>query len=258
MGRSDRSSVKDDISRQLKNIEKAQREALRPSSSSSQEIHIHYVPVVTTSASPPLAVQHSRSLSSAASDPDGHGIKRSKSNASENFNQLKDLTKSLVRGYSFKTERSKSRSRRSKHEKRGKHGKRKVTSKYLEPLAQRWICYECGRLRSNKIQIRHPLQEGQKMQPNWCGKCRVHGELHGRPLNWDGQRHYCWGCGIVRSRAYHHDNPIAGSEESTPNYCKPCRELSPNFDYNLREASEVGSAVKVRETVRFHTRVLLS
>lgn len=245
-----REDDKDAVSRQLKNIEKVQREALRPSSSASQEIHVHYVPVITTSASPPItSSRQSRSLDSAASNSDGRSSRKSKSHgisASELTGQLRELTLSWI---TKRNSPSKS-SRRSKHEKLGKHGKKRTTSKFLAPLAQRWICYDCGKLRSDTIQYRHPLKEGQKMQPNWCGRCRVHRELEGRPLDWHGQRHYCWGCGIVRSKDYHRDNPIAENERSTPNYCRRCRELSPSFDYNLREASEVGSEVSIRDQVR--------
>lgn len=245
-----RDTNKDDIiSRQLKNIEKAQREALRPSSASSQEIHVHYVPIITTSASPPLASsRQARSRPPSTSESDGQAIRKSKSGsvcAGEITSQLKDLTLSLLK----KRDHSHSRSRRGRCERRDKHGKKKSVSKFLAPLAQRWVCYGCGKLRSDMIQDRHPLKEGQKMQPNWCGKCRVHGELHGRPLSWAKQRHYCWGCGIVRSKDYHRENPIGEDEISTPNYCKPCRELSPSFDYCLREASEIGSEISVRDKV---------
>lgn len=244
-----RDSTKDDvISRQLKNIEKAQREALRPSSASSQEIHVHYVPIITTSASPPLAsARHARSRPPSTSESDGQAIRKSK--PASVSNQLKDLTLSLLK----KRDHSHGRSRRGKCERRDKHGKKSV-SKFLAPLAQRWVCYGCGKLRSDMIQDRHPLKEGQKMQPNWCGKCRVHGELQGRPLSWAKQRHYCWGCGIVRSKDYHRENPIGENETSTPNYCKPCRELSPSFDYCLREASEIGSEISIRDKVCRHVQ----
>ncbi|KKY31684.1 putative oligosaccharyl transferase stt3 subunit [Diaporthe ampelina] len=130
--------------------------------------------------------------------------------------------------------------RRSKHghEKNGKHGKK--VDPYLEPLRQRWICYECGKIRSDKIRERHPLAVDEKMQPNWCGRCRITHEHNGKPLAWYGQRHYCWGCGIVRSEKYHRENELAPGRSSGPNYCKPCREASPGYEHNLREASEVG------------------
>lgn len=244
-----RDNDKADIARQLKSIEKAQREALRPLSTTSQEIHIHYVPVVTTSTSPPLATSRQprlrSSLDSACDDHVARITRSSSVSASEITNQLRDITKSLLR----ERDQSRSRSQRNKHERRDKHGKKKDWSKFLAPLAQRWVCYECGKLRSDTIQDRHHLREGQKMQPNWCGKCRVHGELQGRPLSWNGQRHYCWGCGIVRSKEYHRENPLGKYERSTANYCRPCRELSPSFDYNLREASEIGSELNIRDKV---------
>lgn len=238
---------KKDIARQLKNSDKAQQGTFRTSSSSSQEIHIHYVPIVTTSVSPPPTnsrQSHSRSSNSSKSG----GL-----SASDITSSLKGITMSWLSRRSDDSHKTTRQSRsRSKHEKRDKHGKKRVsTSKFLAPLAQRWVCYKCGKLRSDKIQERHPLKEGQKMQPNWCGKCRIHGELHGRTLVFDGQRHYCWGCGIVRSRTYHDDNPIEKDEVSMPNYCKPCREISPAFDYNLREASEIGSVASVRNKVSY-------
>ncbi|KUI62320.1 hypothetical protein VP1G_09441 [Cytospora mali] len=232
------------VSRQLRDIEKAQREVSRPgSSTSSQEIHIHY-------HSNPLSSHHElRSLSSAASTSDGHATGRPKAqgvSASDLTKELKGLTMSwiskreasLARKHSF---------RRSKqgHEKRGKHGKKKDV--FLAPLEQRWVCYECGKVRSDKIQERHPLTRGQKMQPNWCGQCRIVHELKGKPLDWHGQRHYCWGCGIIRSEKYHRQNPICEDEISEPNYCNPCRESSPGFERNLREESDIGSEVSVRE-----------
>lgn len=236
------------VSRHLKDIEKAQREVSCPgSSTSSQEIHIHY-------HTNPFGSRHgSRPLSSAASTADGHATRRSKGQGvspNDLTRELKDLTMSWIsnREASMSHRRS---SRRSKHghEKRAKHGKQKDT--YLAPLEQRWVCYECGKVRSDKIQERHPLTGGQKMQPNWCGQCRIAHELKGRPLVWNGQRHYCWGCGIVRSERYHHANPIAEDELSEPNYCKPCRESSPSFERNLREASDIGSEVSVRDKVCF-------
>ncbi|KAK7744933.1 hypothetical protein SLS53_003166 [Cytospora paraplurivora] len=230
------------ISRQLRNIEKAQREVSRPGSSSSQEIHIHY------HANPFSSYHGSQSLSSAASTSDVHATHRSKAqgvSANELTAELKDLTMSWI----SKREASlshKHSSRRSKHghEKHAKHGKKKDI--FLAPLEQRWVCYECGKVRSDKIQERHPLTSGQKMQPNWCGQCRISHELIGRPLDHFGQRHYCWGCGIVRSEKYHRENPIAEGEASEPNYCRPCRELSPSFERNLREASDVGSDISIR------------
>ncbi|PSR78858.1 hypothetical protein BD289DRAFT_456063 [Coniella lustricola] len=85
------------------------------------------------------------------------------------------------------------------------------------------------------------------MQPNWCGKCRINSELNQRPLKWRGLRHYCWGCGIVRSQGFHADNPLKEGEESTPNYCRPCRTRSPSYDCKLREVSELGSEVNIRD-----------
>lgn len=253
-----RGSGQDDIARQIKNIEKAQREALRPLSAESQEIHIRYVPVITRSTSPPQVSRDNTRLVSPAA-PKSHEyeptLRKSKSqgvSASDVTNQLKDLTVSWFTKRSSQEHAHKSTSsRRNKHERREKHGKKKglLTSKFLAPLAQRWICYKCGKVRSDAIHDRHPLQAGQKMQPNWCGKCRVNGELKGRPLDWNGQRHYCWGCGIVRSEKYHEENPVTKGERSTPNYCKRCRELSPSFERNLREASEIGSEISVRDKV---------
>lgn len=260
-----RNSEGDDIARQIKNIEKAQREALRPESLQSQEIHIHYMPIVTRSASPPL-MDHDdhRPLSSAATDPQPSGVPARKSlarglSAGDVKIQLKDLTMSLFTKRSSQQttcgRQSSSAPRRSKNERRDKHGKVKCSppsssSKYLAPLAQRWVCYKCGKVRSDSIQRRYPLHGSQKMQPNWCGKCRVNGELKGRPLDWNGQRHYCWGCGIVRSERYHDENRVAAGETSTPNYCKRCRELSPSFERNLRETSELGSEHDLLDQVR--------
>lgn len=253
-----------DIARQIKNIEKAQREALRPLSAESQEIHVHYVPIVTRSASPPqMDHDDHRPLSLAATSPETGGVSVRKSlaqglSASDVKTQFKDLTMSWFTKRSTQqpnhAHRCHSSPRQSKHERRDKHGKKRVlqptsTSKYLAPLAQRWVCYKCGKVRSDSIQDRHPLRGGKKMQPNWCGKCRVNGELKGRPLDWNGQGHYCWGCGIVRSKKYHCENPVAEGEASTPNYCKRCRELSPSFERNLRETSEIGSEIDLRDQV---------
>ncbi|ROV89973.1 hypothetical protein VMCG_10115 [Cytospora schulzeri] len=232
------------VSRQLRDIEKAQREVPRSgSSTSSQEIHIHY------HANPCGSHHGSLPLSSAASTSDGHATRRSKTqgvSANDLTKELKGLTMSWISNREASLSRKRS-SRRSKHghEKRAKHGKQKDA--FLAPLEQRWVCYECGKVRSDKIQERHPLTGGQKMQPNWCGQCRVANELKGRPLNYHGQRHYCWGCGIVRSEKYHRENPLPAGEQSEPNYCKPCRESSPGFERNLREASDIGSEVSVRD-----------
>lgn len=236
-----RRDKEDIVSRHIRDIENAQREVSRPGSSSSQEIHIHY-------HSSPFGSHHdSRSLLSAASTSGGHATRRSKGQgitASDLTQELRGMTMSWI----SKREESLSH-KRSKHghEKRGKHGKKKDT--FLAPLEQRWVCYECGKVRSDKIQERHPLTGGQKMQPNWCGQCRITHELKGSPLDWHGQRHYCWGCGIVRSEKYHRENPISEGELSEPNYCKPCRESSPNFERNLREASDIGSEISVRDKV---------
>lgn len=264
--RRSRNSGGDEIARQIKNIEKAQREALRPSSAESQEIHVHYVPIVTRSASPPHMEQESyRPLSLGASDPETGSVPMRKSlahglSASDVKSQIKDLTLSWFTKRNTQqtthSHRYPSSPRHSKHERRDKHGKKKVlpltsTSKYLAPLAQRWVCYKCGKVRSDSFQDRHPLRSGKKMQPNWCGKCRVNGELKGNPLDWNNQRHYCWGCGIVRSAKYHCENPIADGGNSSPNYCKRCRELSPSFERNLRETSEIGSEIDLRDQVCF-------
>lgn len=235
------------VPRQSKSTDKTYRGSLRTSSSSSQEKGGRYFRDVTSSASPPFTnSRQSQSRSSNSSKSAGIS-------ASEITSHLKGITKSWLGRCSEASHKSSRRSHsRSKHEKRDKHDKKRVaTSKFLVPLAQRWICYQCGKLRSDTIQQRHPLKEGQKMQPNWCGKCRVHGELHGRGLVFEKQRHYCWGCGIVRSKTYHIDNPIEDDEKSTPNYCKACREMSPAFDYNLREASDIGSVASVREKVKY-------
>lgn len=258
-GKASRRSRRDEekhVARQLKSIEKPQRGSRRPSSSSSQEIQVQHVPFVTKSTSTPLT--NSRQSQSRSSN----SSKSVDISASDITSRLKGLTKGWLGRRSDESHKSSRRSNsRGRHEKRDKHGnKRAVTSKFLAPLAQRWVCYKCGKLRSDTIQERHPLKEGEKMQPNWCGKCRVHGELHGRRLAFEGQRHYCWGCGIVRSRSYHTDNPIDKDEMSTPNYCKPCRQVSPAFDYNLREASEIGSVASVREKVKYlreHSTYLL-
>ncbi|CAN8098708.1 unnamed protein product [Discula destructiva] len=247
-GRSSRRARRDadkKVTRQLKSIEKARREGLRSRSSSSQEIHIHYIPVVTKSPTPPLA---DSCQSTPRSSTEAESISKSaRLTVSDITNQLKDFTKSWLSRHSNESPQN-SRPRSSKHEKRAKHGKKRVsTSKYLAPLAQRWVCYECGRVRSSIIEARHPLKEGHKMHPNWCGKCRVHGELHGRPLNFEGKRHYCWGCGILRSQTYNDNNPIRQLDMSQPNYCRPCRESSPTFSKHLREASEAGSVVSVHD-----------
>lgn len=236
----------DFVRRQLRDVEKTQREASRPgsSSSSSQEIHIHY-------HSNGFSAYHEPQLIPAGAASDGHAVHNPKIHgvsATELTKELKGLTMSWItkRDPSLTRKRSTHRSRNG-HEKRAKHGKKRDV--FLAPLEQRWVCYECGKVRSDKIQERHPLAGGQKMQPNWCGQCRISNELAGTPLDWHGQRHYCWGCGIVRSEKYHRENPIPEGDDSEPNYCKPCREASPGFDRNLREASEVGSEVSVRDKV---------
>lgn len=243
-GRVSRHSRRDEDkyrARQLKSIDKTQKGSLGLSSSSSsaQKSGRRYGPVASKSDSPPSKTG---------------GI-----NVNAIASQVKGITKSVLGRRSDDSHKSSRRSRsRNKHEKRDKHGKkRESVSKFLAPLTQRWVCYQCGKLRSNTIEQRHPLKDGKRMQPNWCGKCRVHGELHGRTVSFRGQRHYCWGCGIVRSTTYHVNNPIGRDEKSTPNYCKPCREASPVFDDNLREASEMSSVTSVREAVRyFHEQAM--
>lgn len=247
---------KDSISYQLKNIEKAQREALRSSSSSSGEIQVHYIPIITKSNSPPLAESRqsqSRSLETAASNP--MGVKRTKSisaSASELTSQIKDFTRSLIARRRSSSSKSPPLQRgRSRHEKLGKHGKKKQqhVSKYIDPLSQQWVCYGCGKLRSSNFHSRHALKRERTMHPNWCDKCRSNSELNKKPLEWRGQRHYCWGCGIVRSKEYHEDNPLKEGELPTPNFCRPCRQLSPSYDCKLREVSEVGSEASIRVQV---------
>ncbi|KAF3769252.1 hypothetical protein M406DRAFT_75740 [Cryphonectria parasitica EP155] len=236
--------------RHSRDNEKGQQreETRRPSSSSSHEVHIHYIPIVTTSATPPVmnSRRHSRSGDPSPPDVDAPAIRVSKSVgvcASELTEQLKGLTMSWISKHTSSAQGS----RRSKHERLGKHGKKKEVSKFLAPLAERWICYCCGKLRSDTFHSRHPLKEGQKMQPNWCGRCRIYSELKGKTLNWSGQRHYCWGCGIIRSKSYHRDNRIVEGDVPTPNYCRACREVSPSFEYSLREASEIGSEATIRD-----------
>lgn len=251
-GRASRHSPRDGDkyrARQLKSIDKTQKGSLGLSSSSSsgQRTDGRYGLVAPKSDSPHItSSRHSQSRSSVPSKTTGISVNAITS-------QMKGITKSFLGRRSNDSNKSPQRSRsRNKHEKRDKHGKkRESVSKFLAPLTQRWACYQCGKLRSDTIEQRHPLKDGKRMQPNFCGKCRVHGELYGRAVSFRGQRHYCWGCGIVRSTVYHLNNPIGRDEKSTPNYCKPCREASPVFDYNLREASEMSSVTSVREAVRY-------
>ncbi|PSR78859.1 hypothetical protein BD289DRAFT_492848, partial [Coniella lustricola] len=60
---------KHSISYTLKSIEKAQREALRSSSSSSGELHVHYIPIVTRSPSPPVPTESCQSTSHSHAHP---------------------------------------------------------------------------------------------------------------------------------------------------------------------------------------------
>lgn len=236
--RMSRHEEKASIYRQLKEAERVQRKVAPSDLSSEQEIHIHYLPIISSSPTNPFSSRH-RSLS----PPNKHEIRKSKSQTTSVTNKRSTMSRSnkQERPQSRSRDPSRKRSpRRSKHghEKYGKHGKK--ADPYLEPLRQRWICYECGKIRSDTIDERHPLGVNQKMQPNWCGRCRITRERKGKPLDWYGQRHYCWGCGIVRSEKYHRDNQIAPGESPGPNYCRPCREASPSYEKNLREASEVG------------------
>ncbi|POS72776.1 hypothetical protein DHEL01_v208827 [Diaporthe helianthi] len=226
------------VYRQLKEIERVQRKVAPSDLSSEQEIHVHYVPVISNSPTNPFRLHR---LSASLSNK--HEIHKPKSQTDKNTDQNSTMlhTGRDERVPSPPPDRSHKRSpRRSKHghEKKGKHGKK--VDPYLEPLKQRWICYECGKIRSDKIRERHPLAVDQKMQPNWCGRCRITHECEGNPLAWYGQRHYCWGCGIVRSEKYHRENVLEPDQPSGPNYCRPCREASPSYEHNLREASEVG------------------
>lgn len=258
-GRASRRARRDadkNLSRQLRVISKAQREILRSSSSSKDKVHIHLVPVVSKSPSPePKSRSSSESMSEA---------KSTRSSVSGLANQLMDITKTWLHRHSDDSLKSSPRSPRSprsrpKHHKRGKHGKKRVSaSQYFAPLAERWVCYGCGKLRSSKMQARYPLQEGQKMAPNYCGKCRVHGELQGRAINFEGKRNYCWGCGIIRSQTYNNENPVEEGGMCTPNYCKPCREASPKFEYKLHESSEAGSIVDIRDKVSLLSKQLSS
>lgn len=246
-GRASRHSRRDEYregARRLNSNDKTRKGSFRlsSSSSSSQEKDSRFGPVASKSDSPPA--RQSQSQPSGPSKSAGIRVNTITS-------QMKGITKSLLGRRSEDSHQTSRPSRsRPKQERRDKHGKkRESTSKFLAPLAQRWVCYQCGKLRSHTIEQRHPLKEGERMQPNWCGKCRVHRELSGRPLAFQGKRHYCWGCGIVRSNFYHVENPIRSGEKSIPNFCKPCREVAPAFDYKLREASDIGSAASVREVV---------
>lgn len=235
------------VYRQLREVEKVQRE-VAPSNLSSEEIHVHYVPIISNSPTNPFKSRHQSGLPSTS-----HEILSSKSQPEGNrdIDSTISRTSRRERARSSSQERSHKHSpRRSKHghEKYGKHGKK--VDPYLEPLKQRWICYQCGRIRSDKIRERHPLAVDQKMQPNWCGRCRITHEYEGRPLTWHGQRHYCWGCGIVRSEKYHRENVLKPGQHSGPNYCRPCREASPGYEHNLREASEIGSESTSFDQVR--------
>ncbi|KAG8170025.1 hypothetical protein KVR01_000770 [Diaporthe batatas] len=222
------------VYRQLKEIERVQRQVAPSGLSSEQEIHVHYVPIISNSPTNPFRF---------------HGLSPSLANKHEIPHADKNTTQRSTMSHSSRGEQARSptldsshkhSTTRSKHghEKRGKHGKK--ADPYLEPLKQRWICYECGKIRSDKIRERHPLAVDQKMQPNWCGRCRITHECEGKPLAWYGQRHYCWGCGIVRSEKYHRENVLEPDQPSGPNYCRPCREASPGYEHNLREASEIG------------------
>lgn len=263
-----------DVSRQIQNIEKAQRDALRSSSREGKEIHIHYHPIVTRSASPPrLDYDDHRPVSFAATDPETGRVSARKSlakglSANDLRGQLKRhstsmSTKRSPQQATYRHRRSPASPhrcspvspRRTKHERHDKYSKKRLslatsTSKFLVPLAQRWCCYNCGKIRSSKFQGYHPLRPGKKMHPNWCSNCRVQSESKGTPLQWNGQQHYCWGCGIVRSVKYHDDHPMRKGKLSIPNYCQHCRELSPSFERNLHETSELASELDHRDQVR--------
>jgi hypothetical protein len=235
------------IYRQLKEIERVRRRVAPSHLSSEQEIHVHYVPVISNSPTNPFRLHHQTGVSSTK-----HEDPILKHKADKNTDKRSAMSHtSRDEGARSPQDRSCNRSsRRSKrgHEKHGKHGKK--VDPYLEPLKQRWICYECGKIRSDKIRERHPLAVDQKMQPNWCGRCRITHECEGKPLAWYGQRHYCWGCGIVRSEKYHREHELEPGQRSGPNYCRPCREASPSYEHNLREASEVGGETTGLEKVR--------
>lgn len=247
-----RRKEKASIYRQLKEFERVQRKVTPSDLSLEQEIHVHYVPIVSLSPTNPFSRHQSGSVS------DKHETHKSKSQTDRDTDKRPTMpcTSRHERTRSPSQDRSRRRSpRRSKHghEKNGKHGKK--VDPYLEPLRQRWICYECGKIRSDKIRERHPLAVDEKMQPNWCGRCRITHEHNGKPLAWYGQRHYCWGCGIVRSEKYHRENELAPGRSSGPNYCKPCREASPGYEHNLREASEVGGETTNLDKVRIESTI---
>lgn len=234
------------VYRQLKEVERVQRE-VAPSDLSSEDLHVHYVPIVSNSPTNPFKSRHQLGLSS-----NKHETNKARSQTQKDKGMYSNISSTSRRdGARSPQDRSHERSlRRSKHghEKYGKHGKK--VDPYLEPLKQRWICYQCGRIRSDKIRERHPLAVDQKMQPNWCGRCRITHEYQGKPLSWYGQRHYCWGCGIVRSEKYHRENELKPGQSSRPNYCRPCREASPGYEHNLREASEISGETSGFDKVR--------
>lgn len=241
------------VYRQLREIESVQRKVAPSDLSSEQEIHVHYVPIISNSPTNPFRSQRQSRLL-----PHKQDAHKSKSQTDKNSGKRSTMphTSRDERARSSSLDRSRRRSpRRSKHghEKHGKHGKK--VDPYLEPLKQRWICYECGKIRSDKIRERHPLAVDQKMQPNWCGRCRIAHEYEGNPLAWYGQRHYCWGCGIVRSEKYHRENELEPGQPSGPNYCRPCREASPGYEHNLREASEIGGETTGFEKVRMSNAI---
>lgn len=247
-----RHGEKASVYHQLKEVDKVQRE-VAPSDLSSEEIHVHYVPIISNSPTNPFKSRHL--LGSPSNKHERHKSKLQTEGNTDLYSTMPRSSRRERAGSPSQDRSSKRSLRRSKHghEKYGKHGKK--VDPYLEPLKQRWICYQCGRIRSDKIRERHPLAVDQKMQPNWCGRCRITHEYQGRPLSWHGQRHYCWGCGIVRSEKYHRENELKPGQSSGPNYCRPCREASPGYEHNLREASEISGEVTSFDKVRIESRI---
>ena len=79
------------------------------------------------------------------------------------------------------------------------------------------VCSGCDSVRSLSFHAMHPFEYGQRRVYNYCSNCLATNSV----IDTMKLLHFCFGCGIVRSRAYQSANPM-NMRIMQANYCIRC------------------------------------
>lgn len=97
-----------------------------------------------------------------------------------------------------------------------KNGDSSPEQNYNEDIFLRHhLCSNCHKVRSVKYHCLHPLDDSQVPVHNLCEGCK------GSKPGFLTHFHFCSGCGVVRSKAFHR-KVSQGTSPDEPNYCGKC------------------------------------